>query len=238
MQKELFHKCAERWAKWWQLHWKEHVSDPYYSRVGLTPLSATESNLRSESPEGQTKRIYGRFGGVLDSAHKRGAQPASYQHTFQDLDTGRVGQLPEFLRSAEHEPERTDDILAWAATEGFDIMCTEYRIPGQAKPRYVLRGLGLVAWQIEGEQERTLGTDISLERPLKVGRRTESLLAHFDAATGQHVTNMPATFLFRTREGTYGAITVGVESTVDSPEQRFDCYLIAGKVTFAGTAGR
>ena len=238
LQRSLFHKCAERWAKWWQLHWKEYVSDAYYPRVRLAPFTFEESNQAAGLPGGQKSKIYGRFSARLEPAHKPDGQSEFLQHTFQDLETGRISQLPDFLRSAEGEPERTEDILAWAATEGFDLMCTQYRVPGQSEPVYVLRGLGLAAWQIDGEQKRTLEADISTDKPLKVGRRTDSLLAPFDAATGRHMTDKPATFLFRTREGTYGAIVVGVDAaTTSSPMRQFNYHLIAGKVVIAEAPG-
>jgi RNA polymerase sigma factor (sigma-70 family) len=237
LQRSLFHKCAERWAKWWQLHWKEYVSDAYYSRVRLAPFTIEESKPAAGSPGGQKSKIYGRVSARLEPAHKPDGQSEFLQHTFHDLETGRIGQLPDFLRSAEGEPERTDDILAWAATEGFDLMCTQYRVPGQSEPRYVLRGLGLAAWQIDGEQKRTLEADILKDKPLKVGRRTDSLLARFDAATGQHSTDKPATFLFRTREGTYGEIAVGVDSATSSPLRKFNYTLITGNVVIAEAGG-
>jgi RNA polymerase sigma factor (sigma-70 family) len=242
LQRALFHQCAERWAKWWQLHWKEYVSDAYYSRVKLPPFSGDEeSNQAVRSPEGQKAKIYGRAGQyVLEAARKPYVLESVLEHhpVFFDLDSGRIGNLPEFLSSAEHEPERTDDILAWAATEGFDLMCTEYKVPGQVKPQYVLRGLGLAAWQIDEEQQKTLEADISMGKRLRVGRRTDGILAPFDVAKGRFVADLPAMFLFRTREGTYGTIDVDVQGSGDRSGRRFDFSLVAGEVDFAESAGR
>ena len=135
---------------------------------------------------------------------------------FHDLDTGRTSRLPAHLRVADGESERLDDILAWAAREGFDLMGTEYTAPGSVKPHYVLRGLGLTAWQIETERWKTLERELREPQPLRMGTRTDGLLARFDPARGQYIPDETATFLFQTREGGHGVIFVGVEVHDDS----------------------
>jgi RNA polymerase sigma factor (sigma-70 family) len=144
LQRSLYQRCAERWARWWELHWNECVTDERYARVNLAPL-AEEAQAVNGFPHGPEVKVDGRrVGHVLESVRNPKAK-----HVFLDLDTGRESGLPEHLRAAEGEPERLDDILAWAAREGFDLMGTTYLPPGSDKPHYVLRGLGLAAWQIE-----------------------------------------------------------------------------------------
>jgi hypothetical protein len=168
---------------------------------------AEASRAFGNFPQGPGAKIAGRHTNhVLESVRNPKAK-----WVFLDLDTGRQSALPQQLRAAPGQPERLDDILAWAAREGFDLMGTEYRLPGEEKPHYVLRGLGLALWQIKTERWKTLEADLRENRPLDMGRRTDGLLARFDPARKRYVPEETATFLFHTREGGYGVIFVGVE---------------------------
>jgi hypothetical protein len=210
LQRALYHRCAERWANWWQFNWKRYVADERYAKVNLPPLGE-EPNPVKAFPQGQHVKLDGRHSGqILESVRNPKAK-----HVFIDLDTGRECSLPGHLRSAAGQPERLDDILAWAAGEGFDLMGTEYTPPG-GEPHYVLRGLGLALWRIDKDRWETLDKELSDPKPLKMGTRTDGLLARFAVASGQYVPEEQATFLFQTREGSYGAIFVGVEVCDDS----------------------
>ena len=81
LQRSLFQSCAARWARWWQAHWKEYVSDGYYSRVNLGPLPAEET--RTSYPRAvETSNVYGsRPDILLKPVGKAGAL-----HVFFDLD--------------------------------------------------------------------------------------------------------------------------------------------------------
>jgi RNA polymerase sigma factor (sigma-70 family) len=216
LQRALYQRCAERWAKWWQQHWKEHVSDERYARVNLVPLRE-EPAVAAAFPEGAQAVITGRHGNhLLESVRDPKARTV-----FLDLDTGRASALPKQLRAAPGQPERLDDILAWAAREGFDLMGTEYLPPGGRKPHYVLRGLGLSVWQIKTERWQSLEEDLKEDRRLDMGTRTDGLLARFDAARGEYIPEETGTFLFQTREGGYGAMFVGVE-VHDSGQRPFE----------------
>jgi len=216
LQRSLYQCCAERWARWWETHWKEHVADERYARVNLAPLAvvplAGDSGAVSGFPRGPQAKVVDWHGNhVLESVRNPKAK-----YVFLDLDTGRQSGLPDHLRAPAGEPERLDDIRAWAAREGFDLMGTEYRAPGGSKQHYVLRGLGLNLWQIKTERWRRLETELRSDTPLDMGTRTDGLLARFDAVRGRYVPEETATFLFQTREGGHGAIFVGVEVHDDS----------------------
>jgi beta-lactamase regulating signal transducer with metallopeptidase domain len=214
LQRSLYQRCAERWAKWWEAHWKENVADESYSRVNLVPLTDLPP-IDEGFPQGPKATVAVRHGSyILESVRNPKAKTV-----FFDLDTGRQSGLPVHLRAAEGQPERLDDILAWAAREGFDLMGTEYNVPGE-KSHFVLRGLGLTAWHIETDRWKTLETELGGDKPLNMGTRTDGLLAHFDAARGKYVPEETATFLFQTREGSYGVIFVGAEVKEISSKSR------------------
>ncbi|HEX4613602.1 MAG TPA: RNA polymerase sigma factor, partial [Urbifossiella sp.] len=207
-QRELYRRCAERWAAWWEKNAKDHVADPRYATVNLPPRAADMAPPGAAPfPRGPRVVIGGGTSNcILQSVHAPGAK-----YVFKDLDTGREGNLPPRLRVANGQPERVDDIAAWAAEEGYDLMGTEYTPPGGDKPHYVLRGLGLTAWQIDPERRPTLGGELRAAGPLDMGKQTGGLLAQFDAAAGRYRPEETGLFLFRTRENGFGWIFVGVE---------------------------
>jgi hypothetical protein len=91
-------------------------------------------------------------------------------------------------------------------------MGTEYTPPGGGEPHYVIRGLGLTAWQIDTGRRRNLEAEIKADKPLEMGKQVGGgLLAPFDAAAGKYRADETGLFLFRTREGGFGWIFVGVE---------------------------
>jgi hypothetical protein len=152
------------------------------------------------------------MGGVIESVRAKGAR-----YVFVDLDTGRSAALPEKFRPAAGQPERLDDIIAWAEDEGYDLMGTEYTPPGGGEPHYVIRGLGLTAWQIDAGRRKTLEAEIKADKPLEMGKQISGgLLAPFDAAAGRYRASETGLFLFRTREGGFGWIFVGVEVRDDT----------------------
>jgi beta-lactamase regulating signal transducer with metallopeptidase domain len=211
LQRSLYQRCAERWAAWWEQHWKVHVDDERYAKVNLPPL-ADEAPALSVFPHGPGVTVDGPHSNhLLESVRNPKAK-----WVFHDFETRRISELPEKLRAPVGQPERLDEIAAWAAQEGFDLMGTEYTPPGGDQPHYVLRGLGLTAWQIETDRWKTLDVELRNQEPFEMGRRTDGLLASFDAAKVRYLPEETATFLFRTREGSYGAIFVGVEVHDDS----------------------
>jgi hypothetical protein len=146
------------------------------------------------------------MGCLIESVRAKGAK-----EVFVDLDTGRSGALPERLRPAPGQPERLDDIIAWADEEGYDIMGTEYTPPGGGEPHYVIRGLGLTTWQIDAGRRETLAEEIKGAGPFEMGKQVRGLLAPFDAAAGRYRPAETGLYLFRTREGGFGWIFAGVE---------------------------
>jgi hypothetical protein len=205
LQRSLYQRCAERWAAWWEKNWKEHVADESYAKVNLPPLTEKPPTpLRF--PHGADITVDSHGNHLLESVRNPKAETV-----FHDFDTGRIAALPEHLRAAANLPERLDDILAWAAHEGFDLMGTEYTPPGSDKPHYVLSGLGLTAWHVETARWQSLDEELQADESPALGRRSGGLLARFDAAKGQYVPEETATFFFQTREGGHGAIFVGVE---------------------------
>ncbi len=207
LQREQFRRCAERWADWWDRNGRGLVGDAAFAPVGLPPRpKSVAPPPPADFPHGLRVKVGGgSSGGVLESA--RAAKAGA---VFKDLDTGREGSLPEKLRAVPGRADRLDDIAAWAAGEGYDLMCTEVAGPG-GEAQYVVRGLGLTAWEVDVGRRGTLAAEVRAEGRFDMGRPAGGLLAPFDRAAGRHAPGEPGLFLFRTREGGFGWVFVGVE---------------------------
>jgi hypothetical protein len=118
---------------------------------------------------------------------------------------------PEQFRKEPFDAARLDAIQDWAASEGFDLMGTEFTPPGEVKSRYAIRSLGLSAWQVDDDRWGSLEKEIAETEPIKLGRPASGLLLHYDAKAKQFDAVKPAIFLFHTREGAFGMLRVGVE---------------------------
>ncbi len=201
----LFERCARKWADWWNEHGSEHVQDEQYAKVKLA-LPDEENTGETVLPNLLIAEGSGSSNCILESVRN-----AKARHVFVDLDTGRESALPKYLQSASGQLPRLDDIRAWADKEGFDLMCDEYFVPGDEKPHYVLRALGLTAWQMDAKKWKSIAADLKKGEPLALNRWTNNLLNVFDDDKGHYWPEETACFAFRTREGVYGVIFIGVE---------------------------
>jgi hypothetical protein len=203
-QRSLYQRCASRWAEWWEAKWKSLVQDPQYAKVNLK-VGADEPPVNF--PHGPGFRLGEPMNGHIAESE---ADPKA-KFVFLDIDTGRMAPLPEDLRAIADVSHRMDEIQAWAANEGFDLMGTEYVHEGEQKSNYFIRALGLTAWEIDTGRWKTLEQEITLPSAPKMGRPAGGLLVHFDVDRKQFDEKAPATFLFQTREGAHGVMFVGVE---------------------------
>jgi hypothetical protein len=204
LQRSLYHDCARRWSDWWTINWSMHLKNKDDARVDLPPGPAAESPV--VFPHGPKAKIaFSTSGHIAESVGNPKAQ-----HVFFDLDTGRGKGLPEIFRS-RGESEPADEIIAWAAREGFDMMGTEYEVPGSGEKHYVIRSLGMTAWQVENDRWKVIDQEVAGPEPLELGTPAAGLLSPFDETSGKFAPDEFATFLFVTREGTCGILFVGAE---------------------------
>lgn len=208
LQHALFERCAERWEGWWQQNYKRLGVSQQYAFVNL-PRTRTAPSVASpdEFPHGRGYQANVNVANLI----LQSVRDAQAKYVFIDFDTGREGKLPDHLKAAATNSERLDDILAWAAREGYDVMGTEYTLPGDKKSHYVLRALGMTTWEIDVNRWPKFSEELAGEGRIDMGTRTNGLLARYDAARGQYLPEQTAAFLFQTRDGTYGAMFVGVE---------------------------
>ena len=204
-KRKLFDRTASQWALWWEQHWAEHVQDVTYSHVNLLVAPIDDHAVTGLQPGKHFKTGPGSSGYVVQSVFDPAANVV-----FHDLDTGRSAGLPQKWRNTKRIEPQLDEIVAWAAGEGFDIMGTEYVSPRDRQRSFAIRPIGLRAWELGKERWKMSSTDVTLESLQAEGTPASDLLLHFDRGSGSFDPPATATFLYITREETPGLLFVGV----------------------------
>ena len=213
-ERQVYQRCAQRWEQWWDANWKSQVDDEAYAHANLYVRKDLENAKRF--PHGPAAKFGEPMEGMILQtvfmAPEEGAGPFGTM-VFLDLDTNRWGSVPDKLRPAKGQPEKLDEIAAWAAREGYDVMGTQYTVSGEDRPRFVLRSLGLTAWQIKTELWNDIKDVLAKPELPEFGPPAAGLLAPFDETKHEYQPKEFATYLFVTREGGCGALFVGAEVT-------------------------
>jgi hypothetical protein len=206
-KRKLFERTASQWALWWEQHWAEHVQDAAYSLVNFATAKTGDAAVTGPQPGMHFKTGSARASGwVLQPVFDPAANAV-----FHDLDTGRSARLPQKWRDASRIGSQLDEIIAWAAAEGFDVMGTEYVSPRDRQRWCAIRPIGLRAWELGKERWKMSSTDVTLESLQAEGTLArDNVLLHFDRGSGSFDPQATASFLFVTREGTPGLLFVGV----------------------------
>ena len=157
-KRKLFDRTASQWALWWEQHWAEHVQDVTYSHVNLLVARIDDHAVTGLQPGKHFKTGPGSSGYVVQSVFDPAANVV-----FHDLDTGRNAGLPQKWRNTKRIEPQLDEIVAWAAGEGFDIMETEYVSPRDRQRSFAIRPIGLRAWELGKECWKMSSTDVTLE---------------------------------------------------------------------------
>ncbi|WP_152051662.1 M56 family metallopeptidase [Tautonia marina] len=205
LQRRYMHDLAERWATWWEDHWRQFTDDPAHAEVNLPPLPAAPQPAKRTDPSfptGPKARQTGIWANVIAGP----PQSLDYYRTFIDLDTRRELPWPDALGTPdEAAPE---NVAFWAADAGYDLQGIAYQPPGSQTSAYGIRGIGLRAWQVEDEVFGTIEQDLRGNRIPDLDRPAGEILVDIDPATGSYRPEHTATFLFQTREGATGILQV------------------------------
>ncbi len=210
IQRKLFHDLAERWADWWAKNWQRLGVDVRYAAVDLPPLDAGDAIAKVSSLPTGSKLALGepRSEWVVQSAHE------SERRCFVDLDTAREAGWPAELPRLEEGEEGSDEMLAWARKQGFDLVGFTYRLPGTETPLYCLLPIDLQAWEITPEEQRDLPRAMRGEIPYPLGKPVVRLVPRGETYEGPDKKDLGGTaFLFLTREGTAGLLRMTTQVT-------------------------
>ncbi len=217
LQRWLYHGLAARWAIWWKLNWRKFTDDPAYSKISVPSLpdAPPVAAISAEQPFPMGAKVRNAPGGGNVIVGPPQAQ--EYYRVFKDLDTGRAIKWPEELP----DPAKAmgDEIMTFAAKEGFDLRGTEYKPLGSDRSYYVLQGLGLRAWQVDNGLYDKIESDLRAEKIPNLDRPASELLIDYDPVTKTYHPENKATFLFVTRDGTTGILQLtGLVNELLRPE--------------------
>ncbi len=215
LQKKLLHGDARRLGSWWDQHSSSMVDDVAYLNAAVPEFQLKSPGI--VAPNQMLATISGEIGYYLKALRSETATNDRYVTAFLDLDTGRSSRIPEQWRDRQASEADIDNLLVWAENEGFDLTCDQYKTES-GKSDFVLRGIGLKAWQLD----ETLRKDDVLctwGEIAEAGRIvTGDCLVPFDKTEGVLDPTGIASFLVVTREGSPVLVHVGVEATADSGE--------------------
>jgi hypothetical protein len=209
LRQKLFHQTAAKWAVWWEQNWPGYVQDEKFAKVNLVTFNDEES-IEPIAPDTHFRTTGGGSNWILESMFNPKARTV-----FYDLDIGRVAALPEKWRKDKDVKSHLEEILFWAAREGFDLMGTEDELPSGQRI-FALKSIGLQVWELPEERWKMSSQDVTLEELKAEGRPADNMLYHYNPAIKMNEPLETASFLYITKHGTPGLLFVGIEVQDDS----------------------
>lgn len=201
LKNELYIRCAQRWAEWWEENWRDHVTDEAWSKVSIP-----------DPPKGVQFVKLNRDAGLVITSRMSNmmCQPVfdgTAERVFYDLDTGRKGPVHKRWRGAA-SPKNERIISKWAVSQGYDIMGSQVEVDG--KVVYVLWLLGAEGWEVPfsyWEKYRpTSATNL-----IKEGRPVQQILAIHDQKTKSLDYRGTGLFFVITQSGTPAFVRLGID---------------------------
>jgi serine/threonine protein kinase len=213
LQRQVLYKDAKQWADWWEQNSSRLVDDEAYAKVELPPFTMTKPE--PVDPNQLLDKLPWNTVNELPALQSAGTPSNGYfPRAFLDLDTDHSEAIPKSLRDKQLSEMERADLLVWAEKEGFDLICDQIGAK-DSSTQYVLRGVGLKAWQIEDKWWTGGGFEsASWSEMAKNGRAlTDDRLIPYVKDTDERDPAAMGLFLFVTREGTPGWIYVGAQVT-------------------------
>ncbi|MCC9606307.1 M56 family metallopeptidase [Blastopirellula sp. JC732] len=206
LQRRLFAANAQKWVAWWEANGKRLVDDETYWHVGR---SSPKTDL--DMPPTLDRTLPRDLGMRYSNGLLTPYQNSKTSHQLIDLDTGRRSRLPEKWAQLENIEPHMNEIVAWAAAEGFDLMGVEYVLPGDEQTHYAIRPIRLKAWELDPKYWKSPINKKSVADLQADGAPAKELLLHYDRQQDKYDVEATATFLFETAEGTPGILYIGIE---------------------------
>ncbi|REK19019.1 MAG: hypothetical protein DWQ37_02330 [Planctomycetota bacterium] len=207
-KQRLFHRTAAGWAAWWDEHAGQFTADPQYAHANLPPLEPDTTGPPRDAV--RYKTTGGGSNWMMESVLAPEAETV-----FRDMDTGRVGKLPEKWRRAEDIAQHMDEILAWARDEGFDLMGSEYTA-SDGRRAYALRAIGMDVWELDPGRWKESWPDVTIGEFKADGTRAGEWLMRRGGTTETFDLDATASFFFITADHTPGLLWVGIPVYDDS----------------------
>ena len=206
MERQRFYEVASDWAEWWKTNWNRFVDDPALADARLPAFNQEATSKRFLA--GANINTSEGIDGMIVSAIEEGGR-----HCCLGLSLNRTLDLPKGVAESNTTAISEENVTAWAARAGLDLLGTQYREPESGKLYYCLRGIGLQAWEIPNEHWARIKEEIQSNALPALDAPVGDLLMHYDATQARYVPQRKATFLFITREGLQGILRVTAQVT-------------------------
>jgi hypothetical protein len=199
-ERKAYYDVARHWADWWEGRANAFVDDPSLAAVNLPPL-------KQESP--QQRFLAGP--GVKVSAGMAGMLVSPVEGRTRcglQLVLNRSVDLPQSLFQTNSTTVWLDQVTAWAARAGVDVLGDEYREAQSGQLYYCLRAVGLQAWQIPNEDWSRIEQEVGRDALPPLTAPAGDLLMHYDPGISRYMPEKRATFLFIARDGSQGILRI------------------------------
>ena len=206
MERKAFDEVARRWANWWKDNWSRFVEDPALADVRL-PAPKEEPSLK-RFLTGPRMKVSGGESGMIVTAIEKGSPKCCLA-----LGLNRTLDLPKELSNTNTGAISIENVSAWAARAGVDLLGTQYRDLQSGKLYYCVRTLGLQAWEVPNRYWTNIEQELQRDALPPLDCPAGDLLMHFDTVQHRYAPERRATFLFITRDGMRGMLRVMAQVT-------------------------
>lgn len=213
LKSQAFLQHAERWADWWEKHWQDFVSDESEAQLvqirdSLDKCAASIAAM----PRPEARDGFPCGAGVTMSGGMRSHTVRLFDESIvpglYDFDTGRQPVPARELVDGATDGEPSEELLAWAEREGVDLVAMRSKLPGSDEPVYAFKPLGMEVWRIGNDRYDELRDKIRYQDEIVLPDPWEGLIAQIDETSGKYDGDLTAAFLFRTKNGIFGALQI------------------------------
>lgn len=211
LQRQLFVTLAQGWSKWWTERWHDFLPteeeaqldriQKVLAQAAQAVASPAPTALPAVFPHGPRLAIIDAWTHWLIRSFVEAPTEG-----FWDLDTGRFPEPPAELVKMSTPDRPSAELLAWAEREGVDLILLRFTPPESDKPIGAAWPVGLKVWQVDNALYKDLPKSLQGEQAPDLSRPWEGPLAQRDEKTKAYDEKATVSFLFRTREGTCGAL--------------------------------
>lgn len=213
LKSQAFLQHAERWADWWEKNWQDFVSNESEAQLvlirdSLDKCAASIAAMpRPEARDGFPCGTGVTMGGGMRS-HTVRLFDESIVPGLYDFDTGRQPVPARALVDGSADGVPSKELLVWAEREGVDLVAMKTELPGFGKPVFAFQPLGMQVWRIGNDRYDELRDKIRYQDEIALPDPWEGLIAQIDEATDEYDGDLTASFLFKTKNGIFGALQI------------------------------
>ena len=202
LRRKLYYDHTVKWREWWLENYESRGVEMDYVEIELAKFEHERPETINEFTNPNAVATDRRGGWILEGFN------SAKEICFYDLDTGRCCKLPAELGDNPTE----EKVSKWARSEGFDLMGVAISVAGKEKQEFVLKPLGMKAWQNQASRYVEIDEQIG-QKDIEMGTPAKEYLAFYEEGSNICDPDKAVTFLFQTKEGTCGALQIVCQVT-------------------------